>query len=91
MRFEWDNIKAEYNQEKHGITFDDACKAFDDPRRVTLPDSLHSGNEPRWFCFGLVNSHVATVRFTPRGDVIRIIGAGYWRGGKAYYEKTNRH
>lgn len=27
------------------------------------------------------------VRFTYREDVIRIIGAGYWRRGKAIYEQ----
>ena len=30
-----------------------------------------------------------TVRFTYRGDVIRIFGAGYWRRGKAIYEREN--
>lgn len=30
------------------------------------------------------------VRFTYRRKVIRIIGAGYWRKGKAVYEKENR-
>jgi uncharacterized protein len=30
-----------------------------------------------------------TVRFTYRDDVIRIIGAGYWRKGKSIYEKEN--
>jgi uncharacterized DUF497 family protein len=33
---------------------------------------------------------VLTVRFTVRGDRVRIIGAGYWRRGKVFYEKTNR-
>ena len=29
-------------------------------------------------------------RFTYRNDVIRIIGAGYWRKGKAIYERENK-
>jgi uncharacterized protein len=91
MKFEWDKAKASENETKYGITFEDACQVFDDPKRVTLPDSLHSSKESRWFCFGLVKGHVATVRFTLRGDAMRIIGAGYWRDGKAYYEKTNQH
>jgi len=33
---------------------------------------------------------IVTVRFTRRGDRLRIIGAGYWRKGKELYEKTNR-
>jgi hypothetical protein len=31
-----------------------------------------------------------TVRFVIRGDRIRIIGAGYWRKGKLFYEQANR-
>jgi hypothetical protein len=29
------------------------------------------------------------VRFTVRGDAIRIFGAGYWRKGKKIYEQEN--
>ena len=43
----------------------------------------------RYFCIGFVNGGVATVRFTIRGDSIRIFGAGYWRKGKKLYEKNN--
>jgi hypothetical protein len=32
---------------------------------------------------------VMTVRFTWRSGKIRIFGAGYWRKGKAIYEKAN--
>jgi hypothetical protein len=32
---------------------------------------------------------VLTVRFTWRDGTIRIIGAGYWRKGKAIYEQQN--
>jgi hypothetical protein len=30
-----------------------------------------------------------TVRFTYRKDLIRILGAGYWRKGKKIYEQQN--
>jgi hypothetical protein len=30
------------------------------------------------------------VRFTYRGSVIRIFGAGYWRKGKQIYEQANQ-
>lgn len=33
---------------------------------------------------------ILTVRFTYRARVIRIFGAGYWRKGKAIYEKENK-
>ncbi|MFH1066848.1 MAG: BrnT family toxin, partial [bacterium] len=32
---------------------------------------------------------VLTVRFTWRDEILRIIGAGYWRKGKKLYEKEN--
>ena len=40
-----------------------------------------------YYCIGRVGHGVLTVRFTYREDVIRIIGAGYWRGGKKIYEE----
>lgn len=88
-RFEWDSSKDEENQRKHGIAFVDAQHAFADPRRVIAEDVTHSNEEPRFYCFGKVDNDVLTVRFTYRDQVIRIIGAGYWRKGKAMYEQQN--
>ena len=54
-------------------------------------DEGHSENEPRLFCIGRSGSGgILTVRFTYRGDCIRLIGAGYWRKGRKIYEKKNR-
>jgi uncharacterized DUF497 family protein len=64
--------------------------AFFDPRRVIAEDLSHSGAEQRYFCFGLVDGGVMTVRFTYRAGRIRIFGAGYWRKGKRIYEQQNR-
>lgn len=64
--------------------------AFADPRRVIVKDITHSQTEERFYCFGEVDGGVLTVRFTYRAPVIRIIGAGYWRKGKAIYERENQ-
>ncbi|MBI4964502.1 MAG: BrnT family toxin [Desulfomonile tiedjei] len=88
--FDWDLNKDLENQEKHGVSFADAQYAFADPLRVIAEDSSHSDREKRYYCFGKVGGGVLTVRFTFRGDVIRIIGAGYWRKGKAIYERKNK-
>jgi len=64
--------------------------AFADPDRVLAEDRSHSGGEKRHYCFGRVEGGVLTVRFTYRGDVIRIFGAGYWRKGKQIYERENK-
>ena len=58
-----------------------------DPHRVIARDLGHSETEKRFYCFGETGAGVLTVRFTYRRKVIRIIGAGYWRKGKAVYEK----
>ena len=89
-RFEWDVNKDAENKEKHGISFSQAQHAFADPRRVMAEDLGHSKTEKRFFCFGNVEGGVLTVRFTYRGGIIRIFGAGYWRKGKAIYESENK-
>ena len=88
--FEWACAKDSENQRKHGVSFFEAQYAFADPRRVIAVDLAHSALEPRHFCFGKVLRGVLTVRFTYRGGVIRIIGAGYWRKGKSIYERENQ-
>ena len=89
-RFEWDDEKERSNQEKHGVAFHLARYAFADPQRVIAEDAAHSSDEDRLFCIGQVGDDILTVRFTYRGDAIRIIGAGYWRKGRQLYEKQNQ-
>ncbi len=88
--FEWDIDKYAENQRKHGISFMRAQYAFADPLRVIAKDVSHSQTEERFYCFGHVDGGILTVRFTYRSAVIRIIGAGYWRKGKAIYERENQ-
>lgn len=88
--FEWDEAKARTNAAKHGVSFELAQHAFLDPKLVLAEDLDHSGQERRYFCFGLVEGNVMTVRFTWRAGRIRIIGAGYWRKGRKAYEEANR-
>jgi len=88
--FEWDDRKDEDNQKKHGVPFALAQYAFADPHRVIAQDARHSAKEQRYFCFGRVGAGILTVRFTYRARLIRIIGAGYWRKGKAVYERENQ-
>ena len=88
-RFDWDADKDAENQQKHGVSFTRAQYTFADPQRVIAKDITHSQTEERFYCFGEVDGGVLTVRFTYRASVIRIIGAGYWRKGKAIYEREN--
>ena len=86
-RFEWDSKRNQENQKRHGVSFAKAQFAFADPKRVIAEDLSHSSGEKRYYCFGWVEGGVLTVRFTYRGDVIRLFGAGYWRKGRRIYEQ----
>ncbi len=90
VRFEWDEKKDNENQAKHTVSFSLAQYAFLDPRRVIVEDVNHSTEEERFYCIGRVGNGIVTVRFTYRGNVIRIYGAGYWRKGRKIYEGQNK-
>ncbi len=89
-RFEWDNQKDKENQEKHNISFELAQRAFLDPKRIIAEDISHSSEEDRFYCIGRAGEGILTVRFTYRGHVIRIYGAGFWRKGRRIYEEKNK-
>ena len=90
VRFEWDGKKDKENQAKHTVSFSLAQYAFLDPNRVIVEDVNHSTEEERFYCIGRVGNGIITVRFTYRGNVIRIYGAGYWRKGRKIYEGQNK-
>lgn len=87
--FEWDERKNTKNRRAHGVSFEEAQLAFLDPQRLIARDDQHSRDEERYYCIGMVYSGVLTVRYTMRGERIRIIGAGYWRKGRKAYEEAN--
>lgn len=87
--FIWDETKELINIYKHGVDFITACKVFKDSKRKVYIDSKHIKREERFFCIGKVEGKILTVRFTYRQGKIRIIGAGYWRKGRWYYEEEN--
>ena len=88
--FEWDDEKDTENQAKHSVSFSLAQRAFLDPHRIIVEDITHSSEEERLYCIGRVQDGIITVRFTYRGQIIRIYGAGYWRKGKKIYEEQNK-
>jgi hypothetical protein len=90
VKFQWNEAKNTENQEKHNVSFELAQYAFADPQRVIAEDVNHSQNEKRYYCFGKVKEGIITVRFTFRGNIIRIIGAGYWRNGRKIYGNANK-
>lgn len=76
MRFDWDKNKDEANILKHGISFEVAITAFDDPYALIAPDPKHSKSEVREWLIGESDFGVLVIVFTKRVEkIIRIISA----------------
>lgn len=56
FQFEWDEIKAAANIQKHGISFKLASTVFRDPRLLTVADLEHSEDEERWISIGIAST-----------------------------------
>jgi uncharacterized DUF497 family protein len=78
VRIEWDENKNRANQRKHGVSFELAQEAFDDPLALSKLERVVGGEE-RWHTLGLVEDVVLLVTHTVQDDegeeVIRIISA----------------
>lgn len=46
--FEWDDKKDFSNQQKHGISFEEAKTVFDDDNALLIHDPNHSAEEDRF-------------------------------------------
>ncbi len=76
LEFEWDPAKAEANQKKHGVSFEEASTVFGDPLARLVDDPEHSEEEPRYVLLGRSTAgRMLTVMHTDRGQVIRLISA----------------
>lgn len=87
IRFSWDRRKAASNLAKHGVSFDEAVTAFDDPNGAYYPDSLHPD---RFILIGYSSSArlLYVVYAEVRDDTIRLISARRTtRHEKKHYEE----
>lgn len=75
MEFEWDENKNKSNQLKHGISFEEATKIFDDEKRVEHQDFRQDYGEDRWKTIGQILGIIFSVTYTIRATVIRLISA----------------
>jgi uncharacterized DUF497 family protein len=89
--FEWDAEKALGNQEKHGVSFEEAASAFADPLSLTIADPEHSVGEERWILLGLsFTGRLVVAAHTERQDTIRLISARpATRSERRQYEGTS--
>jgi len=80
MKFEWDDRKNLINQEKHGVSFEEAREVFDDPLQISKLDYRFNYFEERWITVGSTKKYrilvVANMFFSDEGEeIIRIISA----------------
>jgi uncharacterized DUF497 family protein len=71
MAWTWDPRKGAVNRRKHGLSFDTARLAFDDPRQLSQPDPHRDGN--RWQTLGVVGR---TVLFVVHTEPVEPLGGG---------------
>ena len=98
MKFEWDEQKNRSNRVKHGISFEAAASAFDDPLQVVEIDDGDYGEE-RWRLLGLADGVVILfVAFTYRSnqfdavEMVRIISARRaLPAERRLYDEKTRH
>lgn len=78
LRFEWDEYKARGNEQKHGISFEEAQAVFYDENARLMYDPEHSQEEDRYILLGMSSSlHLLVVFHLYRKDdeLVRIISA----------------
>ena len=76
MDFEWDPEKALTNENKHGVSFFEACEVFNDDYSSDVRDPDHSQDEDRYLIFGMSKGgNYLVVSYTEHGDRIRLISA----------------
>jgi uncharacterized DUF497 family protein len=76
MEFEWDSVKAESNETKHGVSFLESATVFGDVLSLTFPDPDHSDEEDRFITIGMSHrQRLLIVSHTNREERLRIISA----------------
>jgi uncharacterized DUF497 family protein len=77
VRYQWDKKKERLNIAKHGVNFDEAQAALEDPGRITRLDIDHADIEERFLTVGVGFRArlIAVVTAEPPQGSIRIISA----------------
>lgn len=73
--FEWDDAKATANLAKHGVSFEQAREAFNDPFAIDFVDDRDDYGEHRLILLGMVESRLLIIAHVLREDKVRIISA----------------
>ena len=74
VEFEWDDVKAESNLKKHGVSFEEGATIFNDPEIATIFDPDHSKDEERYISIGTsIRGNLLVIVHTEREERIRLI------------------
>jgi uncharacterized protein len=73
--FEWDWTKAAANYKKHGVRFEHAVLAFEDPFALVELDESEEYGEDRFLLTGRAAGGIVVVVYTERGERVCIISA----------------
>lgn len=68
MRFGWNPDKAARNLAKHGVSFEEASKVFDDDNAAVRVDEEHSLYEERYNIIGSSGERLLFVVYTMREE-----------------------
>ena len=77
MTFEWDERKNRINKQKHGISFEESVRVFNDEDSIEIYDREHSATEDRYVVIGkIADGMIICLVFTCRKrDVLRFISS----------------
>ena len=68
MRISYDPAKRDWTLTNHGIDFEDAAQVFDG-LTAEIEDRRKDYGETRVVCFGVLQSRLVVIGYTPRGAV----------------------
>jgi uncharacterized DUF497 family protein len=77
VQFVWDDAKNATNQDKHGVSFEEASELFTSGEDyLEIFDAAHSDDEDRFIAIGPIQRGLVLIVWTERDeDVVRIISA----------------
>ncbi len=87
--FEWDSDKEASNEQKHGISFEDACAVFTDPFHV-MGDASDKNEERS----GIIGHALSIHPDHPLYVVAKDLGENHWRivsAGRATKKERRRY
>lgn len=78
LEFTWDEVKAQTNIKKHGVSFEEAKSAFYDESAIVIYDPDHSQQEDRFILLGISDYFgllIVCHCYCENDTIIRIISA----------------